>query len=55
MKRPLKSNQRKKQLNRLHHKITSRRQSHYNQTFNESITESTNGTSEQYGALQVSQ
>ncbi len=35
MKRPLKSNQRKKQLNRLHHKITSRRQSHFNQTIHE--------------------
>jgi len=47
MKRPLKSNQRKKQLNRLHHKITSRRQSHYNQTINENP--------EQPGALQVNQ
>jgi hypothetical protein len=31
MKRPLKSNQRRKQLNRQHHKMTSRRLSHFNQ------------------------
>jgi len=35
MKRPLKSNQRRKQLNRQHHKMTSRRQSHFNQTITE--------------------
>ncbi|MEW6993002.1 hypothetical protein AADZ84_01860 [Colwelliaceae bacterium MEBiC 14330] len=39
MKRPLKSNQRKKQLNRLHHKITSRRQAHFQQTSTESLKE----------------
>jgi hypothetical protein len=35
MKRTLKSNHRKKQLNRQHHKMTSRRQSHFYQTLNE--------------------
>ncbi|KGJ93096.1 hypothetical protein ND2E_2562 [Colwellia psychrerythraea] len=35
MKRPLKSNQRRKQLNRQHHKMTSRRQSHFNQSITE--------------------
>ncbi|WP_198560050.1 hypothetical protein [Colwellia sp. Bg11-28] len=35
MKRPLKSNQRRKQLNRQHHKMISRRQSHFNQAITE--------------------
>jgi len=35
MKRSLKNNQRKKQLTRQHHKMTSRRQSHFNQIINE--------------------
>ena len=35
MKRSLKNNQRKKQLTRQHHKMTSRRQSHFNQVINE--------------------
>ncbi|WP_170235842.1 hypothetical protein [Colwellia demingiae] len=35
MKRPLKNNQRRKQLNRQHHKMTARRQSHFNQTITE--------------------
>ncbi|KGJ96269.1 hypothetical protein [Colwellia psychrerythraea] len=37
MKRPLKSNQRRKLLNRQHHKVTTRRQSHFNQTINELV------------------
>lgn len=36
MKRALKSNQRRKQLNRQHHKMTARRQSHFNQAITES-------------------
>ena len=39
MRKPLRSNQRKKQLNRLHHKISSRRQSHFQQTITESLKE----------------
>ncbi|WP_019025816.1 hypothetical protein [Colwellia piezophila] len=35
MKRPLRSNQRKKQLSRQHQKMTARRRSHFNQTINE--------------------
>ncbi len=35
MKRALKNNYRKKQLTRQHHKMTSRRQSHFNQVINE--------------------
>lgn len=42
MKRTFKSNQRKKQLSRQHHKITSRRQSHFNQTLNEQIEQHNN-------------
>lgn len=37
MKRLTKTNQRKKQLNRQHHKITARRQSHFAQSLNESF------------------
>lgn len=37
MKRTFKMNQRKKQLNRQHHKITSRRQSHFQQAVNQSL------------------
>ncbi len=37
MRKTLKSNHRKKQLNRQHHKMTSRRQSHFYQTLNESV------------------
>ena len=37
MKRLLKSNQRKKQTNRQHQKMTSRRQSHFYQTLNEAV------------------
>ncbi len=46
MKRTLKSNHRKKQLNRQHHKMTSRRQSHFYQTLIE--------VTEQQTSLQVS-
>lgn len=35
MKRSLKNNQRKKQLTRQHHKMTSRRQAHFNQVITE--------------------
>ncbi len=35
MKRPLKSNQRRKQLNRQHHKMTARRLSHFNRAITE--------------------
>ena len=37
MKKTLKMNQRKKQLNRQHHKIASRRLSHFQQAVNQSI------------------
>lgn len=37
MRRTLKSNQRRKQLTRQHHKVTSRRQSHFNQAINEMV------------------
>lgn len=39
MKRLSKTNQRKKQLNRQHHKMTVRRQSHFNQSLNETVTQ----------------
>jgi hypothetical protein len=35
MKRLIKTNQRKKQLNRQHHKMTARRQSYFNQASTE--------------------
>jgi hypothetical protein len=35
MKKSLKNNQRRKQLSRQHHKVVSRRQSHFNQVINE--------------------
>ena len=35
MKRPLKNNQRRKQLSRQHFKMTSRRISHFNQVMSE--------------------
>ena len=41
MKRLMKSNQRKKQLNRQHHKMTVRRQSHFNQTLSELVVQQT--------------
>lgn len=46
MKRTLKSNHRKKQLNRQHHKVTSRRQSHFYRTLNDLV--------EQQSSFQVS-
>lgn len=42
MNRTLKNNQRRKQLNRQHHKVTSRRQSHFNQLVNEVVQSHTN-------------
>ena len=35
MKKSLKNNQRRKQLSRQHHKVISRRQSHFSQVINE--------------------
>jgi len=37
MRRTLKSNQRRKQLTRQHNKVTSRRQSQFNQAVNELV------------------
>ncbi|WP_171035621.1 hypothetical protein [Colwellia ponticola] len=37
MRKTLKTNQRRKQLTRQHHKVTARRQSHFNQLFNEVV------------------
>ena len=47
MKRTLKNNQRRKQLNRQHHKMTSRRQSHFNQVMNEVVEQTSNALSYQ--------
>jgi hypothetical protein len=41
MKRSLKNNQRRKQLTRQHHKVVSRRQSHFNQVINEQLDSQT--------------
>jgi len=37
MKKSLKNNQRRKQISRQHHKVISRRQSHFNQVINEQL------------------
>ena len=42
MKRSLNNNQRRKQLNRQHNKMTSRRQSHFNQVMNEAVEQASN-------------